>query len=231
METRCQFHTRRCMVCWEIYCVKPNVLYNPMTSRLGLKENHFQLKMRKELYQRRSKSGLCVTCATPLEQNHNTKKCSNCLKTARDYKKKTRDARRAEQERKYRSSVWFKRCLYRARKNDVSHDRVEEGPYMTPERLQTLRVLQLNKCFYCDKDLQIDNRRAPDGLTIERLSNDRPHSMANCVLCCHQCNTRRVSNHHTIDIHNAYYTILRKFEENKEIYSKFLQLIPTASTD
>ena len=185
--------------------------------------------MRKDLYKKRSDSKLCVTCATPLEAECTKKKCDKCLKSARDYKKKTRDDKRAEQERKYRSSVWFKRCLYRARKADSDRDRSEEGPYMSAERLQTLRILQLNKCFYCDKELQIENRRAQDGLTIERLSNDRPHSMANCVLCCHTCNTKRLSNHHDIGIQDAYHTIIKKFEADPVVYQRFLKLMASVT--
>jgi hypothetical protein len=187
--------------------------------------------MRKELYQGRVSKGLCVDCAVKLEEGCTKKKCAKCLKVAREYKRKTRDSDRAEQERKYRSGVWFKRCLYRARQADNTKDRTEEGPYMTSERLQTLRILQLNKCFYCDEKLQIENRRDPNGLTIERLSNDRPHSLANCVLCCHTCNIRRLSNHHEIGIHDAYYTIIQKFEKDPVVYKKFLKLMEGMSIE
>ena len=187
--------------------------------------------MRKELYEKRTSEHLCVCCTVKLDEGCTRRKCDKCLKKARDYKKKTRDAKRAEQERKYRSSVWFKRCLYRAKQTDEDKDRTEEGPYMSPERLQTLRILQLNKCFYCEKKLQTENRRAPDGLTIERLSNKRPHTLGNCVLCCHQCNVRRISNHHDIGIHDAYYEIIKKFEKDPVVYQRFLKLMEEVSIE
>jgi hypothetical protein len=181
--------------------------------------------MRKELYTRRCEDHLCVYCATALGEGYTKKKCEKCLKVSSDYKKKTRSQVRAAQERVYRSSVWFKRCLYRARTTDALKERTEEGSYMTPKRLQTLRVLQLNKCFYCEKALQVDNRRSKNGLTVERLSNNKKHSLHNCVICCHNCNVRRLSNYHDIDIRDAYFTIIKKFEQHPVIYPKFLKLM------
>jgi hypothetical protein len=184
--------------------------------------------MKRDLYKLRSDNHECVICVGKLPEGHTKKKCTRCLAAAARYKKKTRDKHRARQEREYRSSVWYKRCLYRARKTDEVKNRVEEGPYMTEARLKTLRILQLNKCYYCDRSLQVENRRAPDGLTIERLSNARPHSKANCVLCCHHCNVSRVGDHIDDDIHQAYYSILRKFEQDPVIYKRFLDLMAEA---
>ena len=181
--------------------------------------------MRKELYQKRVSNRQCVNCAKALSEGCTTKKCSCCLEAHREYKRKTRSIARAQQEREYRASVWFKRCLYKSKNADKAADRSEDGTYMTTKRLRTLRVLQGNECFYCQKKLQVKNRQKHDGLTIERLNNTRPHMLSNCVLCCHRCNASRVSNHHTIDINAAYNTILERFENNDVLFNKFLALM------
>ena len=176
------------------------------------------------LYNERKSSNCCVRCGTPHIDNWTLKKCQTCRTNESNYRKKTRNARRKSQERSYQIKNWFNRCLYLSKQADKRKNRTSDEEYITPERLCTLRVLQENKCFYCDTELQVENRKQSNGLTIERLDNAKPHTMNNVILCCSSCNCRRVSNKINKSAFEIFHQIYTKFEQRPEFKAFMAQL-------
>ena len=90
---------------------------------------------------------------------------------------------------KYQSKRWAHRACVHSRLADHNADRqYDNEDYITPERLQFLKKLLNDKCVYCKIKMQTDNRRKPNGLTIERVNNKLAHTKHNIILCCHHCN-------------------------------------------
>jgi hypothetical protein len=179
---------------------------------------------RSDLYNRRVAAKICVCCKTSLGDQPTHRKCQQCLTTDNNYRKKNRTQKVVDSEREYRQKVWFKRCVWKSTRKDRLKNRTSGDPMVKPIRLQTLRVLQLNKCFYCLTDMQVLNRKKPNGLTIERLDNTEPHTTKNCILCCNRCNCKRLSDKHNLDIADAFDLIFERFE-NSNLFPKFLQLL------
>jgi hypothetical protein len=71
--------------------------------------------------------------------------------------------------------------------------------------------------------MQVLNRKKSDGLTIERLNNNEPHTTKNCILCCNRCNCKRLSDKHTMDLADAFDLIFDRFEKS-QTFPKFLKL-------
>lgn len=180
--------------------------------------------MRKDLYKKRVDARICVTCRTPLCCETTKRKCRKCLCADNKYRKDSRNQRIVDTERKYRQKVWYKRCVWKSTRKDRIKNRTSDDPMVKPIRLQTLRVLQRNKCFYCEEEMQVINRKKSNGLTIERLDNRLPHTTKNVVLCCSRCNCKRLSDKHEIDITKAVDLILDRFESSS-LYTKFLELL------
>ena len=89
----------------------------------------------------------------------------------------------------YQAIRWAHRAIVHSRISDVNAKRAfEPHEYITPERLHFLRRLQESKCVYCRTVMQTENRRRPNGLTIERVNNGVAHLKTNVVLCCSHCN-------------------------------------------
>jgi hypothetical protein len=69
------------------------------------------------------------------------------------------------------------------------------GEQITVERINDLLVMQQGRCMYCSTvmlyGLGIDRNTHPRGVTVERVDNDVPHTIGNCVLACQSCNTKR----------------------------------------
>ena len=86
---------------------------------------------------------------------------------------------------------WAGNIVSGSRSSDKAKDRFESQGFLTKEFVLNQRVVQNNKCFYCNKEMQIKNRQLSDGLTIERLNNRIGHTMSNCVLACYKCNMAR----------------------------------------
>ena len=81
---------------------------------------------------------------------------------------------------------------------DALEDYVE---FITAQRIDHLLVMQLGLCTYCSTELQggpgINYKTNPRGVTVERVNNDIPHVVDNCLLACMSCNnTRRASYTH-----------------------------------
>lgn len=114
----------------------------------------------------------CTRCKR-IHCNPDRKRCLHC----RDY------------IAQYQAIRWANRAIVHSRNADANAKRpFENHTYITPERLQFLRKLQQNKCVYCRTVMQTDNRRYPNGLTVERVNNKVAHLKDNVLLCCFRCN-------------------------------------------
>jgi hypothetical protein len=164
------------------------------------------------LHNKRIGENKCTRCGTPHVESWTKRKCKPCADNESVYRKHTRGNRR-EQEREYRIKNWANRCVYLSRGSDIRKHREVGENYITAKRLKTLRVLQINKCFYCMVDMTTANRKHKTGLTTERLDNSKPHDENNVVLCCSSCNCRKLSNKHNIQWADAYRTILTRLED------------------
>ena len=57
-----------------------------------------------------------------------------------------------------------------------------------------LFVKQEGKCFWTGRQMELplnDGRRKPSQVSVDRLDNDRPHTLDNCVLVCQSINLMR----------------------------------------
>ena len=52
-------------------------------------------------------------------------------------------------------------------------------------------IITSNTCPYCHVRMQITGR-CPSQMTIERIQNNLPHTKENTILCCLQCNLKKV---------------------------------------
>ena len=100
---------------------------------------------------------------------------------------KTCNQCRATKIRSYRKN-WYKVAALGCKHNDIKAGRTVNDPLTGAKILRMWQKSQ--KCYYCDKQMQVKNRRAPDGCTIERLDNNSGHSKSNCVLACFRCNCK-----------------------------------------
>ena len=96
--------------------------------------------------------------------------------------------------RLWKQRNWARRMVCHSRGSDIIYGRLPANMdnYITPQYLQRLRAVQDNQCAFCTVDMQAENRKHPDGLTIQRLDNAVGHTMPNSLLSCFQCNCRRV---------------------------------------
>jgi hypothetical protein len=148
-------------------------------------------------YQTRISNNSCTRCGECKELGETRRKCVLCRANESKWRKDTRKKmNRDVQEQKYHMKTWAKRCLTHSRRSDKKYDRTcNDNTYITEQQLVNLRKFQDNKCFYCKIELQVFNRRRPDGLTVERLvGGSRPHNSDNVVLACHRCNCKRMGN-------------------------------------
>ena len=99
----------------------------------------------------------------------------------------------------WKQKNWHRRVCCHAMDNDRKADRLPEdmSEYVTPNYVKNLRLYQENQCAYCDIDMQTENRKAPDGLTLQRMANGVGHTKANCLIACFSCNVHRVESGNT----------------------------------
>jgi hypothetical protein len=121
------------------------------------------------------------------------KTCNNCLRLVREYKQRNQEHIK-QVNRAWVTLHWARRMVSHSRASDKLYNRVASptDAYIDPGYLHRLRAQQHNRCAWCTDDMQEFNRKRADGLTIQRLDNNKPHIMANCLLACHACNVRRV---------------------------------------
>ena len=83
---------------------------------------------------------------------------------------------------------WVARVLYASKKADRKRGQFDEIHFITRNYVERIWLFQKQLCHYCCNQMQIKDRRKPDGCTIERLDNNFGHTIRNCVLACWKCN-------------------------------------------
>ena len=74
-----------------------------------------------------------------------------------------------------------------AKESDKKYNR--ECELITEDEIKSMWA-NSKACHYCDVIMQCENRRADDGVTLERLDNTIGHCFSNCVLACWKCNIK-----------------------------------------
>ena len=104
-----------------------------------------------------------------------------------------RDCQRAE-----RQINWAQVSLGACRRKDKSRwgeAASDYGEQIDRQRIKNLLVMQESRRMYCSAvmihGLGIDRKTHPRAVTVERVNNDVPHTMENCVLACQSCNQKR----------------------------------------
>ena len=114
------------------------------------------------------------------------KQCIKCRERAKQSRLKN-----IQTERDYQAKRWAHRATVHSRIADKKSNRLyQSNTFITPKRLEFLRDIQHNKCIYCYTPMQIENRRKPNGLTVERVDGKKPHTKNNVALCCFRCNCK-----------------------------------------
>ena len=86
---------------------------------------------------------------------------------------------------------WHHHVIYDSKGSDTRRGfDVDDPDFITPDWVLEQREKQENKCYYCDREMQITRRTAFDGLQAERLTEALPHLKSICVLACGNCNRR-----------------------------------------
>lgn len=118
----------------------------------------------------RRDQGLCVKCGGARDSNLVT--CKKCLKA------------NSISSRKH----WSRKIVTASKQHDEKYGRMfQESEYITREFLKECRRKQDNLCG-CGCTMQTENRKASDGLTVQRLDDSIAHVKTNCILACHHCN-------------------------------------------
>ena len=166
------------------------------------------------LYERRITENVCTRCGHTKKQNETRRQCIECRQRESLMRKRNRDENRSQKEHDYHVRTWAKRILTHSRRSDKLKDRpVIEQLYITEKQLHQLRKFQMNRCYYCNIEMQVNNRRQPNGLTSERLyPGCNPHTSDNVVLCCHKCNCSRVGKKNTNKGLSIYYNIWKNYK-------------------
>ena len=121
------------------------------------------------------------------------KTCLKCRTDAKEWKNKNKTAC-ALVLRLWKQKNWARRMVCHAMETDTKRNRLPHDMtlFVEPTYLERLRLHQHNECAYCGIEMQTQNRKLPDGLTLQRLNNAKGHTTANCILACFECNCRRV---------------------------------------
>ena len=86
---------------------------------------------------------------------------------------------------------WNHHAIYDSKRSDVRRGfDIDDDDFITPDWILEQREKQGNRCYYCDRVMQIRRRTAFDGLQPERLTESLPHLKSICVLACGDCNRR-----------------------------------------
>ena len=87
--------------------------------------------------------------------------------------------------------VMAKNILRQSKSTDKRDGQFDEIHFITENYVERIWLFQKHKCFYCNKQMQVWDRKAKDGCTIERLDNNFGHTIKNCVLACAHCNAKK----------------------------------------
>ena len=99
----------------------------------------------------------------------------------------------------YHGKYWKRNVVSASKCNDrrkwEQYEIDDYGMYLTQERLDELLTLQDGRCTYCSTVLQygagMNRKTNPNALTVERVDNNVPHVIENCLLACSSCNRWR----------------------------------------
>ena len=92
----------------------------------------------------------------------------------------------------WQQNNWNTVMVKHSKESDTEKGRPwNEEEYVTAGFLLEKFQEQEGACFYCGCEMQIQDRMADDGLTIERLDNSIAHTRDNCVLACFECNCKK----------------------------------------
>jgi len=98
-------------------------------------------------------------------------------------------------EAEYQQEYCFSKMVRLSRIADEKYGRDSSLEYITEESIEGLLVKQGGGCFYCHTTMVhgagVNRKTNEDAVTIERIDNEVPHIVENCVLACHGCNARR----------------------------------------
>ena len=90
----------------------------------------------------------------------------------------------------------------------------DKAHFITRNYVERIWLFQKHKCHYCDKTMQVWDRKKADGCTIERLDNKFGHTHKNCVLACSHCNKSREKKNF-LDFENPFLTTCAKLFRRK----------------
>ena len=117
-------------------------------------------------------SKICYRCKKekPLE-NFRIKSCISCEKI----------------QKKDGQKNWPTRMIIDARRKDKKNFG-DKTTTVTKEYILNQHKLQNNECYYCNSQMEygIGTKRFHNqkAITLERISNELPHTNSNCVLIC-----------------------------------------------
>jgi hypothetical protein len=148
---------------------------------------------RKIRYNQRKVDNECVLCGTKLDEDYQLVMCVPCRVRNQLSKTKCLPRRRIE-ARKHIVLHWGRQATNDSRKKDRKYNRYNAvfDDYIDKDYLHDTRDAQNNKCYHCGIIMQTEDRRAHDGVTVERLDNAIGHSKKNCVIACSKCNCARL---------------------------------------
>ena len=98
--------------------------------------------------------------------------------------------------KKYYQENWNRTIIKNSHDADLKKwtaDEIENfGEYLTKDRVSGLFVMQKGECFYeCGAgkmEVGCNRKKNPNAVTVERIDNDVPHTLENCVLVHSRCN-------------------------------------------
>lgn len=120
------------------------------------------------------------------------KTCLDCRKKDKEinqcpHDKRKQDCKKCTNPVKITIRKWINHC----RTNDKKYQRYDADRFIDKCFLKGLVEDSENKCYYCKKELQYDERKK-NLASIERIDDNLGHIKSNCVIACFSCNCRRI---------------------------------------
>ena len=131
---------------------------------------------------------ICHNCTREAEPDR--KSCKGCLASYR----KSDIKRRGKLKYKIQRKIWnAKESDQRKLKKYGVKSLDEIDDYITVVYIMGLWI-DRKTCYYCNVPMQYQHCQEHNGMTIERLDNEKPHTRENCRLACSRCNCRHNNN-------------------------------------
>lgn len=135
------------------------------------------------------------------------KTCNKCGETKSlddfGHRKDSTDGRRYKCKvcrSRYNQTNAFQVMVRNSRASDKKAGRTSELEYISVQRISDMNVMQCGRCYYCDTTMVygkgVNRKTNRDAMTIERVDNNVPHVVENCVLSCYTCNVSRKGKSH-----------------------------------